>query len=199
MGGRLPAHRLREPAARRATDKRAHVFLRHGRGILRVRRGHAPRFAAFRQAFPGDGAQGARRPRRHRDAAVADRGVHAALPMRGRGARASCVLSPRAHRGRGRAQARHRRYGQLSPRLLAGADGDAEGALRPDHGRPADDRLPQHAVRHARACGSAGRRYPHQPDHAADALSAAPARALHLLAVLAGPSHRPLRLSARRL
>ena len=40
---------------------------------------------------------------------------------------------------------------------------------------------------------------PHRSDHAADALSAAPARALDLVAVLARPSHRPARLSARRL
>ena len=81
-------------------------------------------------------AKAARRPRHDRDAAVANRGRHAALRHAWtKRARISPTIAARSGRGRPRAQARPRRHGHIPARLLAGAEDDAKaryGAIMDD-------------------------------------------------------------------
>ena len=88
---------------------------------------------------------------------------------------------------------------RIRPPIGAGRSRCEGGALRRGDGRSADDRPPQHAVRHARACRAARPRRPRRRDDAHAAVPAAVHRAVDLVAVLALAPDRAQGLSPRRL
>ena len=75
-----------------------------------------------------------------------------------------------------------------SARLLAGVGAEPERPLCAGHGRSANDRPAQYAVRHACPCRVSGSDAPGRRDDANAALSAVVHRACDIVAVLAGPA-----------
>ena len=104
-------------------------------------------------------------------------------------------------RRRHRARVRHGDDRRLDPsvRQLARAEEGRQGALPGARARHADARLAPGDLRHARARRHRGRGAQDRPDEPGDLLPAAPAGAVELVAVLAGPAHRAQGVSADHL